>query len=113
MVEQLEAVAVESLFTSVICVMELRYGATRRNDGAALWERILVKVLPRFQILSLDIDACSRSGEILAHLESRGEIIGIEDILIGATAIEHRLTVVTRNLEHFRRIPALDVVSWW
>lgn len=93
--------------------MELRYGAVRRHGKSELWERVVNDVLPTLRVLPLGLEACLRSGEILAHLESRGEIIGIEDILIGATAVQHQLTVVTRNTRHLERIPGLDVVTWW
>lgn len=93
--------------------MELRYGAVRRHGKSELWERVVNDVLPTLRVLPLGLEASLRSGEILAHLESRGEIIGIEDILIGATAVQHQLTVVTRNTRHLERIPELDVVTWW
>lgn len=93
--------------------MELRYGARRKQGKAELWERITHEVLPTFQILPLSHEAAVRAGEILADLESRGEIIGIEDVLIGATAAHHQLTVVTRNVKHLARIQGLEVVSWW
>ena len=37
----------------------------------------------------------------------------MDDVWIGATALEHRLNVVTRNLKHFRRIPGLVSELWW
>lgn len=54
-----------------------------------------------------------RAGDLLAALERRGQPIGLEDVLIGATALAGSLTVVTRNLRHFARIPGLAVESWW
>jgi len=93
--------------------MELRYGARRRHGKAKLWERIVGEVLPTLQILPLGLEAALRGGEILAELESRGATIGIEDVLIGATAVQHQLTVVTRNVNHLERIPELEVVSWF
>ena len=33
------------------------------------------------------------------------------DLLIGATAIEHDLTLVTRNLSHFERIEGLKIYA--
>ncbi len=48
-----------------------------------------------------------------ADLGTRGEGIGVEDALIGATAMANGLTVVTRNLKHFERIEGLKSESWW
>ena len=103
----------ETLFTSVVCVMELRYGTRRRPRGGKLWERIAGQVLPSFKILPLDIEELLKAAEILASLDARGEPIAIEDVLIGATALQHRLALVTRNVRHLARIEGLDVVSWW
>jgi predicted nucleic acid-binding protein len=88
---RLRQVAPGSVFTSVVCVTELRYGARRRPGGEVLWERIAREVLGRVRVLP----------------------IGIEDILIGATALVGSLTVATRNVRHFRRLPGLLVESWW
>jgi len=48
-----------------------------------------------------------RFAEIRAHLRRRGELISDFDIIIGATALEHDLVVLTRNERHFSRIPDL------
>ena len=59
------------------------------------------------------VDEAKRAGDLLAALESRGEGIGIEDVLIAATALVHGLVVVTRNVKHFDRIEELPVERWW
>ncbi len=54
-----------------------------------------------------------RAGHVLATLEASGRSIGVEDVLIGATALVRGLTVVTRNMAHLSRIPGLRVECWW
>jgi len=103
----------QDLATSVLCVVELRYGASRHRKGEAIWERISSHVLSRIRILPLGWQEAVRAGDILGALERRGEPIGIEDVLIAATALEHGLTVVTRNSKHFSRIEGLLAESWW
>jgi predicted nucleic acid-binding protein len=49
---------------------------------------------------------------MLAYLARRGELIGMEDVLIGVTALVREYTVVTGNVRHFERIPALRVENW-
>jgi tRNA(fMet)-specific endonuclease VapC len=102
-----------ALATSTICVMELRFGAARTPGDADLWERISRNILALVQILPVGRDEAVRAGELLARLEARGEPIGVEDVLIAATAQVHDLTVVTRNERHFRRIHGLPVENWW
>lgn len=111
--ERLGSVPREALFTSVLCVTELRYGAVRHPRGASIWERIEVDILPRLRVLPLSMSEALRAGDLLADLASRGEPIGLEDVLIAATALESGLTAVTRNLKHFSRVPGLLAESWW
>lgn len=109
----MRAVAPASLSTASICVTELRYGAARHPQGQPLWEKIAQEVLPRVRILPLGTAEAERAGHLIALLEARGSLIGIEDVLIGATALVHGLTAVTRNVRHFARIEGLKVESWW
>lgn len=110
---RLREVTPGSVFTSVVCVTELRYGARRRPGGEALWERIAREVLSCVRILPFGETEALRAGDLLADLEAAGQPIGIENVLIGATALVSSLTVATRNLRHFRRVRGLAVESWW
>ena len=111
--DRLRAASARRLCTSAICIAELRHGAARHPSGGSLWERIASEVLPRVRILPLGEAEAIRAGDLLATLEARGEPIGIEDVLIGATALVGDLAVATRNTRHFDRIPGLAVESWW
>ena len=57
-------------------------------------------------------DASRRFGELRAHLAAAGTPIGPYDLQIAAIALAHDLTVVTRNLREFERVPALRVENW-
>lgn len=113
LVQRLGEIRSRDTFTSVVCVAELRYAAARVAQGNHLWKRIVDEVLSRIQILPLGEAEAERAGDLLAALEALGEPIGVEDVWISATALEHGLTVITRNLRHFGRIPGLDAESWW
>jgi tRNA(fMet)-specific endonuclease VapC len=110
---RLREVAPGSVFTSVVCVTELRYGARRRPGAQVLWERIAREVLSRVHVLPFGEREALRAGDLLADLEAAGQPIGIEDVLIGATALAGSLTVATRNVRRFRRLPGLAVECWW
>jgi tRNA(fMet)-specific endonuclease VapC len=99
-------------FTSCICVMELRHGSRRREDHTVFWQRVTDEVLSRVTILDFNVSEAIVAGDILAHLARRGELIGVEDVLIGATALVREYTVVTGNVRHFERIPDLQVENW-
>jgi len=52
------------------------------------------------------------AGDILANLRKSGQTIGLEDVLIAASAITQQYTVVTANIRHFSRIAGLPVENW-
>lgn len=112
LLERLAAEESTQKFTSCICVMELRHGALRRDDAGALWRRIQKDVLARVEILGVGIEEALLAGELLAGLSSTGQRIDVEDVLIAATALRHRLTMVTNNVRHFERVPGLPVEDW-
>ncbi|HZS33449.1 MAG TPA: PIN domain-containing protein [Methylomirabilota bacterium] len=112
LVARLREHAATPLFTSCVCVMELRHGAMRRDEGGALWSRIERDVLTRVGILGIDPEIAIMAGDVMARLSATGRRIDVEDVLIGATALARGLTVVTNNLDHFRRIPRLTVEDW-
>ncbi len=111
--DRLKAASRGTLSTSVVSVWELRHGAARHPQGARLWERITREVLSLLPVLPLGEAEAVRASDLLATLEASGRSIGVEDVLIGATALVHGLTVVTRNVAHLSRIPGLTVEGWW
>jgi predicted nucleic acid-binding protein len=96
--------------------MELRYGALRREDGGVLWSKIQENIISKLQILSIGYKEALKAGEVLYRLLSIGKPIGVEDILIGSTALSNDLIVVSANTsantKHFSRIPDLTVENW-
>jgi len=92
----------ELLFLSVLTLGEIRKGvvllprSARRNSLEA-W---LSKELPiRFsnRILSVDQEVADRWGNLSGLTSARGVHVGVIDGLLAATAIEHNLTMVTRD----------------
>jgi predicted nucleic acid-binding protein len=102
-----------SLLTSCVCLMELRFGAARLPRGRALWERIQREILARVTVLPIGASEATVAGDLLAKLQRLGTPIGVEDVLIAATAMTNDLTVVTRNVKHLARVEGLVVECWW
>jgi tRNA(fMet)-specific endonuclease VapC len=46
------------------------------------------------------------------QLQKSGRLIGANDLWIAATAIVHQMAVVTNNVQDFRRVKGLSVVSF-
>ncbi|MDR0328941.1 MAG: type II toxin-antitoxin system VapC family toxin [Planctomycetaceae bacterium] len=51
-------------------------------------------------------------GDIRAHLESKGQPIGWNDLMIAATVLAHDGVLVTHNIGEFSRIKGLTCEDW-
>ena len=51
-------------------------------------------------------------GEIRYKLEHKGQRVDQFDLLIGATVIHHKMTLVTSNIKHFERMDGLEIENW-
>jgi tRNA(fMet)-specific endonuclease VapC len=96
---------------SVIAYGELQYGAMKSSQREAGLERLreLGQMLPA---LPLPENAAEAYGFIRADLESRGQMIGNNDLWIAAHALASGLTLVTNNEKEFRRVRGLKVQNW-
>jgi len=111
LIAKLASVPKEAQFTSSITLGELVYGALRLGSRALL-ERLEDTLLPNLPVLSFDTAAARQYGAVRAELERRGEPIGDADLRIAAIGLARGLTVVTGNVRHFQRVPALPVENW-
>lgn len=103
----------EALFTAAICVMELRYGAALRPDHEVFWRRIQEEIVSRVRVLEFGHREALAAGDLLAHLKRSGRPVGLEDVLIAATARANGYTVVTHNLRHFQPLPNVRAEDWF
>ncbi|MEK6878359.1 MAG: PIN domain-containing protein [Nanoarchaeota archaeon] len=69
----------------------------------------IYELISSFIILNLDKESAILAGKIEAELTKKGEIIDIEDIMIGAIAVKNNETLITRNIKHFEKISELKV----
>jgi len=96
------------LYLSFFSVCELYTGV--ELSGEPDRERRAVRsLLDRLTVISPDETFPVIYAEAAAHLLKRGLTIPVMDLLIGITAKSHGLPVLTRDAEHFGRIPGLTV----
>jgi tRNA(fMet)-specific endonuclease VapC len=101
-----------ALFTSCICVMELRFGSALREDFKIFWQKINKEILSRINIVPFGEKEALTAGDLLADIRKNSRNIGLEDVMIAASAIANKYTVVTANTRHFSRIKGLIVENW-
>lgn len=103
----------ESLAISVITASELLHGIHRAKtlDQASKRQQFANFVLDLFPVIPIDLEVARYHARVWAGLQARGEMIGAHDLLIAASALAVDYTVVTFNIDEFRRVPALRVLN--
>ena len=77
---------------------------------APRWLEQSERDLARFGIIPINADAATEFDRLRRDKKLRK--IGRVDLLIASIALAHRATLVTRNVQHFRQVPGLNVENW-
>ena len=98
------------LFLSSIVLGELYFGA----ENSARREQNLIRVssfATGRSILDCDAETARLYGQIKKALRAKGKPIPQNDTWIAAQALQHGLTLITRDA-HFQQVDGLPVVTW-
>lgn len=98
----------------VVCSVvkaEMKFGARNSQQVAANLTK-LDEFFSPFESLPFDDRAADYYGINRALLSKVGKPIGGNDLMIASIALAHDVTVVTRNISEFSRIPGLRVEVW-
>jgi tRNA(fMet)-specific endonuclease VapC len=107
-VELLSPLRHQGLALSLMTYGEIYEGVYFGKDPQAA-ERGLLGFLRRVDVLPISKAVLKQFARVRGHLRSQGLLIPDPDILIGATALQHNLTLLTGNRRHFERIPGLMI----
>lgn len=108
--EKIESIGIENCFVSEITIAELLFGAEKSTNQAKHLEEVSFfeqnfKVIPIYNVLRA-------YAKEKVRLHKTGTIIAEFDLLIGATALEHNLVMVTGNASHLGRIQGIQIEDW-
>jgi len=108
--EEYDSIGAEVSTTSMNA-FEIYLGAFRSKEAAKNVKEA-DNLLSSTRVLDFTLESSRRSSEILSELLCRGTPIDLRDAIIAGIALVGGYTVVTRNIEHFRRVTGLSIEAW-
>jgi len=113
----MEAANESLLYVSVLTLGEIRKGLaglpqSQRRARLEGWLSLELQVRFSGRILSINADIADRWGTLAANAKQRGKALSAIDGLLAATAVQHNLTLVSRNVRDFDTIPVVVFNPW-
>ena len=107
----------DHLLVPAIVLAEGFFGAFKSNSQRwlAAWQQVMTD----YSVIPFNHTCVVQYGQLRSTLESQGQMIGLHDCQIAATALawqqtnpNDELTLVTDNLREFSRVPHLRLENW-
>lgn len=108
-VQRIREVGVSNCFISELTLAELYFGAYKSGRKGHFDDVDYIRGL--FKLCPIS-NSLRTYGDIRWYLESKGMKLDSMDLLIGSTALQEDLILVSGNIRHFERIPALRLENW-
>lgn len=108
--EKLEQIELKNCAISEITLAELVFGA-ENSDNPQKNKEIIEKFITQITIFPI-YDSINKYGKEKARLRKIGNMISDFDLLIGCTAIENDLILVSENVKEFERISEIKIENW-
>ena len=96
---------------SIVTCMELYYGAYKSQKVAGNLAKIKL-IEQSIEVIPLGQESAEIFGVLKSQLEIQGSRLDDFDLAIASCALAHNLTLVTNNVEHFKRIDSLKLANW-
>lgn len=101
----------EHIFVAFITECELFYGAfksARKEKNLAVIEKLKKKIKTLHTIEGVSYIY----GKMKSELEDKGQMLDDADLLIASVSHVNNATLVTNNIDHFKRIKGLKLENW-
>jgi len=113
----LKSAGKESVFLSVMTIGEICKGidllpVSQKRSGLQIWLDVEVRSWFAGRILPVTESIAERWGHLAATAKQRGIAVAVVDGVIAATALEHGLTLVTRNVRDFASLGVVLLNPW-
>ncbi len=108
----------DQIYLSIVAIAEFQHGAHTVSDPSrkvALSDWLTSVVRPMFQdrILAITEPIMLRWLNLVEQGRRTNHTYSQPDLFLAATALEHNLTLVTRNTKDFRKIADLQLFNPW
>jgi predicted nucleic acid-binding protein len=118
LLEWLRATPEMHMYLSAVTLGEIQQGISQlavsaRRQRLQSWLNDDLQQRFAGRVLAADGAVCLEWGDLRARAVQAGQALPVVDALIAATALAHRLLLVTRNKGDFAQIPSLQVVNPW
>lgn len=116
-VRWLDGLPAESIWTTSVCVFEIRYGLRSMPKGkrqralTTAFEEMVTEALES-RVLDFDQVAADHSAGLAARLRAAGRPVEFRDVLIAGIVAARRATLATGNVRHFE-LAAINLVNPW
>jgi toxin FitB len=105
------------LYLSVLTLAEIRKGLAslaqgKRRSRLEAWLEVELHARFSGRILPIDVAIADRWGLLTANAKAKGKPLSTIDALLAATAIQHDLTLVSRNVGDFAHVPVPVLNPW-
>jgi len=109
--EKFETLEVGMVGMSTITYGELLFGAQKSQYATKALTNLhqLINFIPA---IPLSLKVAEHYGNIRCQLESKGQLIGNNDLWIASHCLELGVILVTNNEREFSKVPGLHVENW-
>jgi tRNA(fMet)-specific endonuclease VapC len=97
---------------SVVSRVEVELGLRAQPRQQARQFRLLRELLASVHQLEFGAAEAQQAVQLAAYLQPSGERLSALDLQVAATAMTHRLTLITDRPAAFAALPGLDLEQW-
>lgn len=108
--ERMDAAGLENCFISEVTIAELQAGV-EKSSNKHFNQKILDKFVKMVNVIPFS-SVINRYAKEKVATERQGTPVADFDLLIGCSALENNLVMVTDNVKHFNQIPGIEIENW-